>query len=107
MTSWTAFQIGVIGLHFAGCVAVSLILSRRTSLREEQIIILSAAPIPSAIVIFSGFALIQSMTMGADACGVDACAMAAAGAWILFMAALLLFGLGIFVAKASIYSAKR
>jgi hypothetical protein len=107
MMNWNLLEAGVITVHCVGTFVLARLLLRRTRLPEERIMVLASTPVPLAIFAVSISALVSSLTTSPEVCGVDACGMAAVGAWVLLMLSVLLFGLGILIAKAGIHLAKR
>lgn len=95
--SWV---LGAVASEVLIAIAGVLVL-RRYHWRRRRTVFLSALPVPAILFAFCMFVFVSAATASKESCGVDACGMAAAGAMVLAVAAVLLFIVGTGVGLAT------
>jgi len=71
-----------------------VLLLRRFQWRRRRIVLLSAVPVPAILFTLCLVIFVSAATASRESCGVDACGMAAAGAMVLAVGAMLLYLVG-------------
>ncbi|WP_420143389.1 hypothetical protein [Sphingobium sp.] len=89
-------DIELILMSALAIVAISVLSShwiaaRRPGWSSERIALLSALPLPLLALSFAIFAFVRAMTASKEACGVDTCAMAMAGAMMIGLVAVVIY----------------
>ncbi|MES2326650.1 MAG: hypothetical protein V4499_04880 [Pseudomonadota bacterium] len=98
-TSWV---VGAITFE-AILAIVGVLLLRRSRWRKGWIVFLSAVPVPAVLILLCIVVFVSAATASKEACGVDACGMAMAGAMMLVIAAVVLYLIGTVIALLTAY----